>query len=87
MQKTTTNPLSKDEVLQRFGVAVRSLRENQELTQERLAELSDMHVTYISQIERGLKNLSLFNVHRLADALRVSPAEFFAAGYAKRSGR
>lgn len=87
MQKATTAPNSKDEVLQRFGVAVRSLREGQELTQERLAELSDMHVTYISQIERGLKNLSLFNVHRLADALRVSPAEFFTAGYVKRSGR
>ena len=68
---------SKDVALHSFGAAVRKLREDKELTQEQLAEFSEMHVTYISQIERGIKNLSLFNIVRIAHALGVSPAELF----------
>lgn len=49
------------------------------MTQEQLAEFSEMHVTYISQIERGIKNLSLFNIVRISHALGVSPGDLFAA--------
>lgn len=70
---------SKDAALHGFGAAVRKLREDKELTQEQLAEFSEMHVTYISQIERGIKNLSLFNIVRVAHALGVSPADLFTA--------
>ena len=79
MQKSANKPLGKDEVLQRFGAVVRLLRDERKLTQEQLAELSGMHVTYISQVERGIKNLSLYNLHRLAEALEVSPAALFEA--------
>ena len=87
MRKSTAKPLSKDEVLLRFGLAVRSLRNERQLTQEQLAELSELHVTYISQVERGLKNLSLFNMHRIAEALHVSPAELFDTSSSKRAAR
>lgn len=70
---------SKDAALHGFGVAVRHLREEQQLTQEQLAEFSEMHVTYISQIERGIKNLSLFNIVRISHALGVSPGDLFVA--------
>lgn len=77
MQKQQVKELSKEELLQRFGASVRAHRDARELTQEQLAELCDLHVTYISQIERGLKNLSLFNIYRVALALDVAPGELF----------
>ena len=78
MGKPPSKLPSKEVALRGFGAAVRKLRDDKELTQEQLAEFSDMHVTYISQIERGIKNLSLFNVLRVAHALGVSPTELFA---------
>ena len=66
---------TKQEVQLGFGVAVRRLREARQITQEQLAELSEVHVTYVSQIERGLKNLTLYNVHRVAIALGTKASE------------
>lgn len=79
MPKSTSKLASKEDVQLRFGVAVRAFRDARKLTQEQLAEFSDMHVTYISQIERGLKNVSLFNIHRLAHALGVAPADLLGS--------
>jgi transcriptional regulator with XRE-family HTH domain len=75
MRKSSAKLPTKEEVQAGFGDAVRALRDDLKLTQEQLAESSDMHVTYISQIERGLKNVSLFNIHRIAHALSVLPGE------------
>jgi len=43
-------------------------------------------VTYISQIERGLKNVSLFNIHRLAYALGVAPSELLVTSHEQAPG-
>jgi len=69
-----------------FGLAVRTFRDERKLTQEQLADFSDMHVTYISQIERGLKNVSLFNIHRLAHALNVAPSELLSPSHGRTRG-
>jgi CheY-like chemotaxis protein len=47
------------------------------LSQEELAERSDLHRTYISDVERGARNLSLESITRLADALAIPVASFF----------
>lgn len=57
-----------------FGGRVRERRHELALSQEDLAERADLHRTYVSQVERGERNLSLINVLRLADALEVDPA-------------
>jgi transcriptional regulator with XRE-family HTH domain len=58
-----------------FGKAVRSRREALGISQEELAFRADIHRTYVSQIERGLKSPSLSVIVKLAEALELSPAE------------
>jgi len=54
-----------------LGKAVRARREKLGLTQEQLAEAADLHWTYISGIERGIRNVSILNLSHIAQALRV----------------
>ena len=58
-----------------FGQNVRKWREAKQMTQEVLAERAALHRTYISDIERGTRNLGIENVVRLAKALDISPAK------------
>ncbi len=67
------------DILIRFGQALRARRIALELTQEELAERADLHRTYIADIERGTRNLSLRNIERLADALECSIPALFEA--------
>lgn len=57
---------------ERFGDLVRCRRIELKLTQEELAELANMHFTYVSSTERGERNISLANIAKLADALKCS---------------
>jgi transcriptional regulator with XRE-family HTH domain len=61
--------------LRAFGIALRTYRTRARLTQEALADLAGLHRTYIGSVERGERNVSLLNIHVLADALRTSAAE------------
>jgi DNA-binding XRE family transcriptional regulator len=54
-----------------FGQAVRRFRVKRGISQERLAELADIHRTYIGDVERGTRNISLLNMTRIAKALQV----------------
>ncbi|MEM6433507.1 MAG: helix-turn-helix transcriptional regulator [Cyanobacteria bacterium P01_D01_bin.115] len=60
-----------------FGRAVRRRRREMDWSQEELAERADLHRNYISDIERGDRNPSLENVHKLAKALGISVSELF----------
>lgn len=59
----------------RFGGAVRIRRIELNLSQEELAERADLHRTYISDLERGKRNVSLENIEKLAKALNLTMAE------------
>jgi len=62
-------------VEQTFGQILRLLRQERGLSQEELALESGYHRTYISQLERGLKNPSLLTIFQLAKVLDVKPSE------------
>lgn len=65
----------KKNILESFGTRVRELRKEKGYSQEYLAELVNLHRTYIGQIERGEKNLSLLNIEKLAKAFSMSISE------------
>lgn len=62
-----------------FGNAVRRLREQRGLSQERLGQLSKLHRNYIGGVERGDLNPTLRSIKRLAAALELQPSELLAA--------
>jgi len=62
------------------GGNVTRLRKEQDLKQERLAELSGLTQSMISQIENGHSNVELFTLNDLAQAFGVRPIEFFVEG-------
>jgi transcriptional regulator with XRE-family HTH domain len=64
--------------LQQFAAKVRKYRMASGLTQEGLSVAAGLHRTYISDIERGSRSVSLKNLFRLSDALAVSPSELVA---------
>jgi transcriptional regulator with XRE-family HTH domain len=68
---------TKPDIREKFGFAVKVRREELELTQEDLAEKARIHRTYLSDVERGTRNLSLINIERLAAALSLSISELF----------
>ena len=55
----------------RIGLVMRERREALEISQEDFAELVDMHRTYYSAIERGLKNIRIDTLERLCAALKA----------------
>lgn len=68
-----------EEALQALGDAIRARRaEIDGLSQEGLADLAGMHRTYVSEIERGLRNPSYRNLVKLAAALDVPLSELVA---------
>jgi CheY-like chemotaxis protein/DNA-binding XRE family transcriptional regulator len=62
-------------IVKRFGASVRKLRFRLGISQEALAERADLHRTYIADIERGARNVTLKSIDRLAKALEVSTAD------------
>ena len=58
-----------------FGRNLRRLRSTRGLTQEQLAAACGLNRTYVGSIERGERNVSLVNIHKLAAAIGVPPAE------------
>lgn len=58
-----------------FANNVRRKRLELELSQEELAELAGVHRTYIGMLERSEKNVTIYNIWRLASALQIEPSQ------------
>jgi len=58
-----------------FGERVRARRLELDKSQEKLAAESGMHWTYLGQVERGQRNVTLHNILKLAEMLQLDPAE------------
>lgn len=65
------------EIAKSVGQRIRNYRTQQGLSQEKLAELSGCHPTYIGQLERGEKNATLESIEKIATALNVSLSKLF----------
>jgi ribosome-binding protein aMBF1 (putative translation factor) len=75
--RNDVNDPSDQELLIAFGKALRFHRKSAELSQGELAARARLNRTYISDVERGARNLSLVSMHRLAAALAIPVAAFF----------
>ena len=68
---------AKHPVLRRLGARIRALRIERELSQEALADTAKIGRSYMSGIERGVRNCSTLHLVRLAKALRIDVADLF----------
>lgn len=64
-------------ILKNFGEQVKNKRKDAEISQEELAEKLGIHRTYMSFIERGLRNPSLLLVFKISRALKIKLPELF----------
>jgi DNA-binding XRE family transcriptional regulator len=64
--------------IREFGQNVRRIRKERGLSQAELAELSGLHRTYISSVERGARNPTVLTILVLCRALQVEPGDLFA---------
>jgi DNA-binding XRE family transcriptional regulator len=76
--------LSMNKIVYTFGRNLRGFRQAAGLSQEELAHLAGLHRTYVGAVERGERNISIRNVEKLANALKVEPAAFFAEARGKK---
>jgi len=73
-----------DDVKKPFGTSVRAWRGRLGISQEELADRAGLHRTYVCDIERGARNVSLASIQKLAKALEISVSALFS--YAEGSG-
>lgn len=60
-------------IQKKFGDKLRQIRNEKGFSQEKLALKCGLHRTYISDIERGARNVSLINIEKIAKALTITP--------------
>jgi transcriptional regulator with XRE-family HTH domain len=69
------SPSPVSEAAQTLGARVRARRGDLRKSQEQLADACGLHWTFVGQIERGRRNLSLHNILKIAAGLQVDPGE------------
>lgn len=66
------------DVQRRIAVNVKRVRKERGLSQEELADRAGVHRTYVSQIERGVKNATFISLDKIAKALGTPLSELVA---------
>jgi len=72
-------PSPRNQVLRRFGNALRKERKRQGLSQEQLALLAEINRTYMGGVERGEENISLLTIVKAAEVLGTKPSKILAS--------
>ncbi len=66
------------DIKKQFGEKIKNLRKvNNNMTQEKLEEISGIDRSYISSVERGKRNISIINIEKLAKAFNIKVSELF----------
>ena len=65
------------DIVKVFGTNVRKYRKQKKVSQEKFAEMCNLHRTYISDIECFRRSISLDNIQRIADALEIETYKLF----------
>jgi transcriptional regulator with XRE-family HTH domain len=73
------NDKRRKQILLEFGQRVRRARTLIALSQEALALSCELDRTYIGGVERGERNVSLVNIYRISEALKLQPRDLFDA--------
>lgn len=60
-----------------FGIQIRKIRLERKMSQEEFAWLIGVHRTYLGQIERAEKSITLKNIEKICNALNIEPKELF----------
>jgi transcriptional regulator with XRE-family HTH domain len=68
------------DIRKQVGINVRRLRERRDLSQEELGFEAELHRTYISGVERGVRNPTVTVVAKIAKALGVTPDQLLRPG-------
>lgn len=63
--------------LSSFGKRLSAIRKQKGMTQEKLADMVDVHRTYIGFIEQGKRNPSVSNIYKIAKALKIDITDLF----------
>lgn len=67
--------MRQEDFLLALGSAIRARRKARGLSQEKLSELADLHPTYISEIERGCVNASIYSIFQITHVLEMELAD------------
>lgn len=67
----------KTKTLKKLGDNLRLLRTNNGMSQEKLAELADIHRNFVGLIERGEREVGIYKLIQIAAALKVNPEKIF----------
>jgi transcriptional regulator with XRE-family HTH domain len=75
-----------EDVKKQYGRAIRQRRQELGWSQEHLAAQARLHRTYVADVERGQRNISLENIIKMAEALQLTPGEFFSQYFPQDGG-
>jgi len=65
------------ETIEAFALAIKHLRKERNLSQEKFAAICGIHTTHISRLERTVREPSLTIIYRIADGCKISASELF----------
>lgn len=72
---TKIQEMKKNKINIKIGNKIREIRQEKGLSQEQLAEIAEVHRTYIGMVERAEKNITLISLEKISKALRVEIKE------------